>query len=467
MVFTAVGTATASATATATSNLKKIIKSFGSAFAIGYAEETAEDDISYQNALNKANALSLLTANQYANRLSILRALYKSQKRFSPDSLDENSLIINDNQITNENIIYPWQYGEIKSCILWAGDFVNNGNGPCTTYYYKQTTQPQVSYETPSYNVAGSGTFTYSNCTVPTGQGINCVILFTGYSNVNDALNNLVNYTNNKNLYDTAYNYFKNNNITNYLISLSLGGGNGVGDWNTGVNGAIYSVYQSVTKPGYTFSYAETGTGVVNSGVGTGILNSSYNSLFFDIESWSSPSGSTGQDFINLFNYIKKDGRSVFVNNDGSPLYEMIIIVSVLHSCSNYNGTGKDVVSTLLSDSTASYDYISPQLYTQNVSSTTEYCANSNILWTGQNSFQSTLSLSLLYQQYGLNMVLPIINLSNLYTTGGTNDGLYPNLYWYQASGSNVNPPSESASGWITIPYNKDTGVVNFFNSIF
>ena len=64
-------------------------------------------------------------------------------------------------------------------------------------------------------------------------------------------------------------------------------------------------------------------------------------------------------------------------------------------------------------------------------------------------------------------MVLPIINLSNLYTTGGTNDGLYPNLYWYQASGNNVNPPSESASGWITIPYNKDTGVVNFFNSIF
>jgi hypothetical protein len=98
--------------------------------------------------------------------------------------------------------------------------------------------------------------------------------------------------------------------------------------------------------------------------------------------------------------------------------------------------------------------------------------ANSNILWTGTpattgTSFQSSLSVSQQFIQYGLNMILPAINLPNLYNTGGTNDGNPPNLYYYQYSSNNTNPPTEDVSGWITIPYTKDTGAVSFFNSIF
>lgn len=372
---------------------------------------------------------------------------------------------------TDTNTAYPWTNGntEINAFLMWQGNYEYNQT-VSTAYYFKSVSSQQVSYQNPEGGalVQGSGTFTYSD-QIPTNSNVNCVILFNGYSNASTCLNNLTNYTTGNNMYTLAQNYFATlPSGTPYLISLSLGGGNSNGDWNTGTDGAVYSIYQAVTPKGISFSYVETGTGsnVTLTGTGTGILYNQWNSLFFDIETWSGSNGSSGQDFINLFNYIKSPS-STFGSTDS----ECIIILSMAHSCSNYNGTGQSVFSTLYSDTTGSYDYISNQMYTCNIGSTNEYCANYNILWNnGYNNANNSLNYYLTtyntnYSKYGVNMFLPAINLPNLYQSGGTNS-TYPNLYWYQYNGNTTNPPLAAASGSATIQYLNDYGVAPFFNSI-
>ena len=218
-------------------------------------------------------------------------------------------------------------------------------------------------------------------------------------------------------MYSNAMNYFKSNGVENFLISLCFGGGlDTTGGWNTGYNGAIYSIYEACTKKEISFSYTETETGNTLSGVGSGLLDYSYNSFTFDIETWSSASstGSSGNDFLNLFNYIKTNPNSNYYT------YEMVIIVSIAHSCSNFNRIGQKVISEILADKTKSYDFISPQLYTQNVGSMVEYCANYNILWTdtGSNdSFVYYLSQNSNYNVYGTSMILSSLFTNNLLNT--------------------------------------------------
>lgn len=352
---------------------------------------------------------------------------------------------------------------QIIGYYYWQGNFV--GSSPKTQYYFKNVTAPQTGYQNPSNLVSTSGTFTYYGATIP--SGVNTVILFTGYSVASDVLNNLTNYTTSTNMYDDAMTYFQNAGITDYLISLCFGGGvANTGGWNTGIQGAIYSIYQACTKNGMPFSYQETGTGNTLAGNGTGTITNIYNSFTFDIETWASNGsfGSSGGDFINLFNYLKNNQNSTFYT------YKMIIIVSIAHSCSNYNGTGQQVISNILSDGTGSYDYISPQLYTQNVGTMTEYCANYNILWnnTGANdNFVYYLSQNKNFNIYGTNMIIPSLFYNSLVDSGGSNNGNSPNLYFYQSNSTNASPPVATASGWKTINYATDTGATAFFDNIF
>lgn len=356
----------------------------------------------------------------------------------------------------------PWKE-QLNGYYYWQGNFV--GSSPSTQYYFDKVSAPQINYQQPSNLVPTSGNFKYYGDNIP--SNINTIVLFTGYSKVSDILSNLNNYTTGTNMYTNSKNYFSSNNITNYLLSLAFGGGlDNTGGWDTGKSGAVYSIYEACTKKGVEFSYEETGTGNILSGVGTGTLDYSYNSFTFDLETWgfASTTGSTGKDFINLFNYIKTNPNSTFYS------WEMIIIVSIAHSCSNYNGTGQQVISELLSDSTGSYDFISPQLYTQNVGTTVEYCANYNILWsdTGSNdNFVYYLSQNKNFIKYGLSMILPSLFYNYLLNTGGSNNDQPPNLYFYQYTSTSVPPPLSSASGWKQINYQIDNGATSFFNSIF
>lgn len=382
----------------------------------------------------------------------------------SPDNnVEIKNLIAKLFKSTYQNVnVIPWKE-QIVGYYYWQGNFV--GASPATQYFFDKVSAPQISYQSPNNLVSTSKEFNYYGDNLP--SGLNTIVLFTGYSKATDVLNNLNNYTTGTNMYSNAMNYFKSSNVENYLISLCFGGGlDTTGGWNTGSNGAIYSIYEACTKKGVEFSYKETETGNTLTGVGTGLLDYSYNSFTFDIETWNSAagSGSSGLDFINLFNYIKKNENSNFFG------WEMIIIVSIAHSCSNFNGTGQKVISEILSDKTSSYDFISPQLYTQNVGTTVEYCANYNILWTdtgSDDSFVYYLQQNSNYSLYGTSMILPSLFYNNLLNNGGTNESNPPNLYFYQSNSTSSNPPIATASGWKTIDYQVDNGAGNFFNTIF
>lgn len=62
---------------------------------------------------------------------------------------------------------------------------------------------------------------------------------------------------------------------------------------------------------------------------------------------------------------------------------------------------------------------------------------------------------------------LPSLNYNYLLNTCGSNGSNPPNLYFYQSSSNNINPPVPTASGWKTITYQTDVGANDFFNNIF
>jgi hypothetical protein len=371
----------------------------------------------------------------------------------------------------------PWSGGVLNGYFMWQGNFVNSS--PITQYFAYTVSAAQTSTDTTTSNIVPYyAAYNYTSNVTPPGLDVsyNAIFMFSGNSNVQSALDSNVNYTTGTNNYNTAVTYLLNNNIPEYLLSLTIGGGyNLTGSWNTGSAGAMYSLYQTVTKAGVTFNYTETGTGIAQSGLGTGTLfpivtlgDGGYNSICLDIETWGAglgdtTNGSTGQDFLNVCQYIKTNITSTFASTG------CVIIVTVAHSCSNYNGTGLEMMTTILSDTTACYDYMSPQLYTQNIGTTNEYTQNSNLTWS---QFYSYLSVNTNYQTYGSGFLLPALNFLGLLNDGGSNNNNSPNLYWYEDSTSSTNPPvfSPAVSDGSAEPitnYTVDTGAENFLNAVF
>ncbi len=401
---------------------------------------------------------------------------------------------------------YPWTNGsgpqQINGYYMWANNFINST--PAIQFfpdnvYTKQTLPSSPGKSTDSFINSTSQQYTYTEniYNIP-NTDINSVFFFTGFSNAYSSLSTAMTgaITGAGGMYANAIesnNYYFLNTLrlnstpgsSGALLGLVLGGATVNGGWSPGSNGAIYSCYEAFTTSGTSFTYTETGTGNTLTGTGTGIFGGSVtvsgtvyeyimNSIVFDIETYGTNGGSTGQDFLNLFTYIKTNENSV-VENKG-----IIIIVTIAHSCSNFNGTGQSVCSTILANqaydpgtgySTSNpkytWDYISPQMYTQNVGTMNEYVANNNIYWTGTNSFTSYLLQNPNISTYGLNLLLPSTYNYGLYTTGGSNQGNPPNNYFYQSSPNNVNPIVESNIEAISIPYSIDTGLLAFFSSIF
>mgnify|MGYP005632105309 CR=1 FL=1 len=353
-----------------------------------------------------------------------------------------------------------WSGGSINGTFLWAGNFV--GSSPISQYYANNVSAAQTFNNTTTSNIVSTtGTYTYSD-QIPTGEGINAVWLFSGYSNASSALNSFTNYTTGSNGYTVASNYLVGTGLP-YLLGITFGGGSqSTGSWDTGSSGAIYSIYEAVTQSGVSFSYTETGTGNTLSGTGTGTLNNSFNSILFDIETYTSGStASSGTDFLNLFNYIKSDSKSTFYNN-GSP-YECIIIVSTAHSCAYLNGTGNAILQPIMEDQDGYYDYFQPQMYTENVGITNEYTSNYQITWpTWITYLQNNYNYN---QVYGQGFILPALYFNTLLYNGGNNDGLPPNLYWYQSSDTSTTPAVYTYSGTTSITYSSDLGCEDFFNT--
>ena len=117
----------------------------------------------------------------------------------------------------------------------------------------------------------------------------------------------------------------------------------------------------------------------------------------------------------------------------------MIINVTFSHTCSQ--NIGYNIISEIIEDQSGSYDYISPQLYTQNVGTMSEYCANYQLLWNkkrsydnNNESFKTLLSNNNNYKIYEQKMILPTLFYNYLYSTGGSNNGNNSNQYFYQSN---------------------------------
>jgi len=397
---------------------------------------------------------------------------------------------------------FPWSGGQINGFFLWSGNFV--GESDVVQYYAGFDTSNQILYDSSNSNIISSpGSYVYSDAPPPpssdntnvingdtSGILLNMISLFSGYSNVTNALSStaygggVVNYTTNSNLYSTAINYFNDNSITEYLLSLTLGGGSSNGAWNTGNTGGIYSVYEAVTTYNTYFSYTETGTNSSYDGVGTGELiygtgqttnisggYNAYNCLCFDIETWDNISGSSGQDFLNLFYYIKNNINSTFYNTG------VVIIVCFSHSGSYYNGSGYDLTTTLLSDPSGTYDYIAPQLYTQNIGINNEYTASYYLPWSsdtsGTISLLSCLQTNYNWSTYNVGMMLPSLNILSLLNNGGDysftlqgNNEKPSNLYWYQSTQDSSSATFVYSGTDTSLNYPIDNGATDFFNTV-
>jgi hypothetical protein len=324
---------------------------------------------------------------------------------------------------------------------------------------------------------SATSTFTYSSSNIPSGT--NVIHLYTNNSNASAAVTASGNYGA-SGPFGTAYNYFKTYTGGPHIISLALGGPLASGSWDSGTGGAIYSIYQAVTKSGYSFGYTEyhnDGTTAYLTGTGKGTLNNNFNGLLFDIQQYSyGGSGSSGQDFLNLFQYIKYGTTSTFYDPVSGTSYQMIITVAFLHSGPYWGGYGTTLMKTILEDEIGntsgkySYNLLAPEFFTQgNLGKMNEYCSGF-IPWTGSDSFFSYAESNTNFQTYNVNMITPLLVSANLFTTSGSNTSGNPNNYWFQSSGpasSIINPPTATNSGYVTIPYTTDTGSKDFFNTVF
>lgn len=364
----------------------------------------------------------------------------------------------------------PWEGGIINGYYMWQGNFL--GSSPIIVDRAQTVKEPQIYGNPVKSNIkTGFSKWEYSG-KIPisgTGELFNCICFFTQWSNVYQCLDTM-NFTTGQNNYNIAVDYFKTNNISQYLLSIAIGGGNATqGGWNTGVDGAMYSVYETVTQKGQPFSYTETATKKTLTGIGTGVLNPSlYNSICFDIETWGqgqgdTSAGSTGLDFLNVCNYIKKNIYSTFYD------VGCTIIITTSKTCPyGFDGTtAYETMTTILSDPTGSYDYISPQMYSQYFGVMTEYTQNMNLNWT---QFSNCLKQNYNYKKYGSAFIVPSLYFLGLLTSGGSNQNNSPNLYWWM-SGSSIPPYGplpiyEYSYSTEPLTYAYDTGIEDFLNLV-
>jgi hypothetical protein len=195
-----------------------------------------------------------------------------------------------------------------------------------------------------------------------------------------------------------------------------------------------------------------------------------FNVLAFDIET-----GDAGleQDFLNLFKQAQGIG------------FEIILIIN--HSCSYGFTDALNLMQNLLPSQYV--NFVSPELYTENIATMNEYVANSQLVWmdsTGNTpaneTFVGLVQSNPNYQ--GGQMVLPSILLYNylpdsqvdgLYYGAGTNSTNPPNWTSYDGSGSgcSCDNPQVGTTSNLTNNYpenfttNADPGANSFMCSLF
>ena len=233
--------------------------------------------------------------------------------------------------------------------------------------------------------------------------------------------------------YQVALDYFSNTQQTQYRMGLMLGGGGPQSSsnpayWTSGlITDISIALLDSATNAGALIYGGPAPTWSTN-GFPT------FNVLAFDIET-----GDAGleQDFLNLFQQAQQLG------------FEIIVIIN--HSCSYGFTDALNLMQTLLPSPYV--NYVSPELYTENIATMNEYVANTQLVWmdsTGNTPANETF-VGLVQSNPNYNngqMVIPSILLYNylpnsqvpgLFYGAGTNNSNDPNWTTYDGSGSGCN----------------------------
>jgi len=254
-----------------------------------------------------------------------------------------------------------------------------------------------------------------------------------------------------------------------YIVGLMFGGGgpassSNVAYWTSSlIAGIQYSIQNSVAgSSGLVYSASPQ---PVTSGYGM-----TYNLLAFDIEV-----GDSGllADFLQLFQIAQEAG--------------FLVMVIVNHTCSYGISDATTLIPGLYQSQYV--NFISNEMYTENIATMNEYVANSQIPWMGNNSSgESNESVQYYVQQnpnYNSGQIMvpgillynymPDSNCGGLMYSGGTNTGDPPNWTSYDGSGSGCtcdipqaattgNTEDNYPAGFTTA---NDPGVNSFFTQLF
>ena len=259
-----------------------------------------------------------------------------------------------------------------------------------------------------------------------------------------------------------------------YMVGIMFGGGGpadstNVAYWTSdAINNILYAI-QNPTNSGLLYNKSPKQIIQDSDGQYSG-YGMSFNLLGFDIEV-----GDSGllDDFLNLFQAAQEAG------------FQVMVIVN--HTCS-YGIT--DAGTTLIPGLYQSeyVNFISPEMYTENIATMNEYVANSQIPWMDASHSSNTNTVKYYVQQnpnyYNGEILVPGVLLYNsmpyskcggLMYSGGTNTGNLPNWTTYDGDGSGcyfINPQVATDGNEI---YNypagftttNDPGVNSFLYNVF
>jgi hypothetical protein len=365
-------------------------------------------------------------------------------------------------------------------------------------YYFWCYNQPSIinSWCSNSYGSVGSATWTSTMTTNVIPSGTNMVLFqygtaAIGYSNYfgttspayGPGMLQYVSYpSSGTSASSTPYNlgvsWLQSNASTNaildtglnYLVGIMFGGGGdavntNVAYWTSSTIAAIQDAIEAGSSSSSGLIYSATPT-TVSSGYGM-----TFNLLAFDIEV-----GDPGllEDFQSLFQAARDAG--------------FLVMVIFNHTCSyGISDAGTTLLPGLFK--CPYVNFISPEIYTENIGTMNEYVANTQIPWMGVNSlgnpnasFESFVRINPNYKngQILLPSILlynsmPYSNCGGLYYSGGTNTGNPPNWTSYDGSGSGCtcdNPQVASSGNQITnyppgFTTNPDPGANTFLCNVF
>ena len=409
----------------------------------------------------KSYLLATNQSEEISKKIAYEKLLKSDKSKFTNDEATNNESIAHDmqtlstttSQLSGIQGYYFWCYPQSQITNSWCLNVYGTlGAATWSSDPYTNTIPSGTNMILFQYGTAAIGYSNYIGTTTPSyGPGMLQYVSYASYGN------------------DVYYNVGVSavSSENNYLVGLMLGGGGPASTSNP-----AYWTSQAINAVAYALTLPAGAAGALTYAAAPQPVTSGYgmtfNTLAFDIEVGDS---GLAQDFISLFQQASELGFN--------------IVVIINHTCSYGFSDATTLVPALLQCQYV--NYISPELYTENIATMNEYVANSQIPWTDTTGVNTNTFVNYVKSNPNYNnglIMLPGILLYNsmpnsgcggLFYSGGTNTGNEPNWTTYDGSGSGCNAvyPQDETTGNLTTNYpdnfttNPDPGANSFLCQLF